>query len=68
MRRNFRKPLVVIAPKKLLKFHGAKSKIEEFASGQRFKRVIEDINPNRWADEKIRKVIYCTGQVYYDLE
>jgi 2-oxoglutarate dehydrogenase complex dehydrogenase (E1) component-like enzyme len=61
MRRNFRKPLVVVAPKKLLKFSSAKSSIEEFADGLRFKRVIEDVNPNRWDDDKVRKVIYCTG-------
>jgi 2-oxoglutarate dehydrogenase E1 component len=68
MRRSFRKPLVVIAPKKLLKFQGAKSEIEDFAPEVRFKRVIEDENPKRWEDSKVRKVIYCTGQVYYDLE
>jgi 2-oxoglutarate dehydrogenase E1 component len=61
MRRDFRKPLVVIAPKKLLKFNGAKSSIDEFAPNHRFKRVIEDVNPHRWEDSKIRKVVYCTG-------
>jgi 2-oxoglutarate dehydrogenase complex dehydrogenase (E1) component-like enzyme len=40
MRRTFRKPLVVVAPKKLLKFGAAGSTIEEFADGETFKRVI----------------------------
>jgi len=42
MRRSFRKPLVVAVSKKLLKFRGAESKIEDFDMGLRFKHVIED--------------------------
>lgn len=43
------------------------SEIDEFAEGLRFKRVLED-KTDLVADDKVRKVIYCTGQVYYDLE
>ena len=54
--------------KRLLKFGGAASNIEEFETGLRFKRVLEDPATELAADEQIRKVIYCFGQVYYDLE
>ena len=68
MRRNFRKPLIVIAPKKLLKFRAAGSDIDEFKTGLRFKRVLDDTHETLVDDEKVRKVVYCSGQVFYDLE
>jgi len=61
MRRPYRKPLVVVAPKKLLKFGGAGSSIEEFAKGTTFKRIIDDETKDLVAAEKVRKVVYCTG-------
>ena len=64
----FRKPLIVVAPKKLLRLKGACSEIEDFAEGTRFQLLLNDKNPNLVAPEKVRKVILCTGQVYYDLE
>jgi len=42
LRRTFRKPLIVVSPKKLLRFKEASSDIEEFGEGLRFKRVITD--------------------------
>lgn len=68
MRMPFRKPLVVISPKKLLRFKGACSNIEDFGEGTRFEMLIKDQNKTLVAPEKVRKVIFCTGQVYYDLE
>ena len=67
IRRTFRKPLIVVSPKKLLRFKEASSDIEDFGEGLRFKRVIEDTNKNLVAPEKVKRVIFCTGQVYYDL-
>ena len=64
--RPFRKPLVVIAPKKLLKLREAGSDIEEFVKGTNFKRVIGETNKSI-DPAKVRKVILCSGQVYYDL-
>ena len=61
MRMPFRKPLVVVAPKKLLKFRGACSDIEEFGEGTRFQLLIKDKNPNIVAKDKVRKVILCSG-------
>ena len=64
----FRKPLVVVAPKKLLRYKGATSKLEDFSEGTRFKRVLKDSNESAVSDDKMRKVVFCSGQVYFDLE
>lgn len=66
MRLPFRKPLVVVAPKKLLKFRNASSNLEDFGAETRFLPLIED-NANL-APAQVKKVILCSGQVYYDLE
>ena len=68
MRLPFRKPLVVVAPKKLLRYKGACSEIEEFGPNSHWKPLIEDQNKTLVAPEKVRKVILCSGQVYFDLE
>jgi len=54
--------------KKLLKYKGAASKIEDFGTGLRFKRVLEDPASDLVSDDLIKKVLYCSGQVYFDLE
>jgi len=51
MRMPFRKPLVVVAPKKLLKFKGASSPISEFDEGTRFLHLLGDKNPNIVAEK-----------------
>jgi 2-oxoglutarate dehydrogenase E1 component len=63
MHRNFRKPLIVMTPKSLLRHRRCVSDISEFTDGG-FRNVIDaDI-----ADvDKVRRVILCTGKVYYDL-
>lgn len=48
--------------KKLLRFRGATSPLEDFAEGTRFKWVIPDNLPA----DPIKKVVFCSGQVYYD--
>ncbi len=68
MRRDFRKPLIVVAPKKLLRFKNACSNLEDFKEGLRFARVLGDKNKELVANEKVRKILFCSGQVYYDLE
>ena len=42
LRRDFRKPLIVVSPKKLLRFREANSNIEDFGESLRFKKVISD--------------------------
>jgi len=44
LRRDFRKPLIVVSPKKLLRLKEACSDLEEFKEGLRFTRVIKDTN------------------------
>jgi 2-oxoglutarate dehydrogenase E1 component len=66
IRRNFRKPLIVMAPKSLLRHKLVVSKLEEFGPGASFHRVLWDLRAPK--DEKqIRRVVLCSGKVYYDL-
>lgn len=68
MRLPFRKPMVVVAPKKLLRLKGATSEIKYFDEDNRWQTLLKDNNPNLVAGDKIRKVILCSGQVYYDID
>jgi 2-oxoglutarate dehydrogenase E1 component len=63
MKRNFRKPLIVLTPKSLLRHKAAMSPLEEFTTGH-FLEVLDDpeADPNR-----VRRVVLCSGKVYYDL-
>jgi 2-oxoglutarate dehydrogenase E1 component len=64
MHREFRIPLVVFTPKKLLRFPLCVSPLEDFASGTRFQELIDDA----WTSpEEVRKVLVCSGKIYYDL-
>lgn len=67
-RRAFRKPLIVVAPKKLLRYKGAASSIEDFGEETKFEHLIGDQNPELAPKDKVRKVIFCSGQVYFDLD
>ncbi len=60
---EFRKPLVVMSPKSLLRHSKAVSPLEEFTSGK-FQEVIGDDNVTA---KSVKKVILCSGKVYYDL-
>ena len=62
MKRDFRKPLVVLTPKSLLRHPKAVSSLKELASGS-FQEVIDDTLDA----EKITKLVFCTGKFYYDL-
>ena len=62
MKRTFRKPLIVLTPKSLLRHPKAISSINELSEGT-FQEVIDDhINPS-----KVKKLVFCTGKFYYDL-
>ena len=67
LRRDFRKPLILMTPKSLLRHKRCVSRLDELASGTSFHRVLWDDGKNIAADEKIRRVILCTGKVYFDL-
>lgn len=60
---EFRKPLVVMSPKSLLRHPKAVSPLDEFTSGN-FQEVIGDDNVTA---KSVKKVILCSGKVYYDL-
>jgi 2-oxoglutarate dehydrogenase E1 component len=62
--RKWRKPLIVMTPKSLLKAKHVVSSFEDLESGT-FQRIIPDSNLNR---EKVSRVLLCSGKVYYDLE
>ena len=66
MKRNYRKPLVLMTPKSLLRHKLAVSPLADFAPGSRFQYVIPEgdaIAP----PEQVKRVVLCTGKVYYDL-
>ncbi|MDO5621514.1 MAG: 2-oxoglutarate dehydrogenase E1 component [Paracoccus sp. (in: a-proteobacteria)] len=71
--RPFRKPLVIMTPKSLLRHPQAVSRAEEFTSGSTFHRILPDDAERGYsdtklvADDKIRRVVICSGKVYYDL-
>ncbi|WP_308911631.1 2-oxoglutarate dehydrogenase E1 component [Pseudokordiimonas caeni] len=73
MLRKFRKPLIMMTPKSLLRHKMAVSKLEDFGPGSEFHRVLWDDaergnSPLKLkADDKIKRVVLCTGKVYYDL-
>ena len=71
--RDFRKPLILMTPKSLLRHKLAVSKAEEFTAGSSFHRVLWDdaqmgnSSTKLVADDKIKRVVMCSGKVYYDL-
>jgi 2-oxoglutarate dehydrogenase E1 component len=66
LHRNFRKPLIVFTPKSLLRHKLAVSPLSDMAEGSRFQFVIPEIDEIAPA-EQVRRVIICSGKVYYDL-
>ena len=66
LKRNYRKPLIVFTPKSLLRHKLAVSPLHEMAAGSTFQLVIPEINSIAPPDH-VRRVVLCTGKVYYDL-
>ncbi len=63
MKRDFRKPLIIMAPKSLLRNKQALSPLEEFTNGN-FHEILDDPQP---PTNKPTRIILCSGKVYYDL-
>jgi multifunctional 2-oxoglutarate metabolism enzyme len=63
-KRAFKKPLVIMSPKSMLRSPLAVSKMEDFTHGT-FQEVIDDSSVAN--AEKVRRVLFCSGKVYYDL-
>ena len=73
LKANYRKPLVLMTPKSLLRHPLAVSSADEFTTGSTFHRVLEDDAARGKSDfslapdAEIRRVVICSGKVYYDL-
>jgi len=74
MHRTFRKPLVIMTPKSLLRHKRCTSLLSEFGPGSQFHRVLWDNAESEAggsiklkSDDKIKRVVLCSGKVYYDL-
>jgi 2-oxoglutarate dehydrogenase E1 component len=74
LKRDIRKPLILMTPKSLLRHKRAVSTLEEMQAGSSFHRLLLDDAERQKPDgvrlvkdEKIRRVVLCTGKVYYDL-
>jgi 2-oxoglutarate dehydrogenase E1 component len=66
LKRNFRKPLVIMTPKSLLRHKLAVSPLADMAEGSTFKFVIPETDPIA-APDQVKRVVISTGKVYYDL-
>jgi 2-oxoglutarate dehydrogenase E1 component len=74
MLREFRKPLVLMTPKSLLRHKKAVSQLGDMAEGSSFHRVLRDdaetgrhTTTRLQSDDQIRRVVLCSGKVYFDL-
>src|SRR6202012_5427714 len=72
LKREIRKPLILMTPKSLLRHKRAVSPLEAFGPGTSFHRVLRDDAEKGGeiklvADDSIRRVVLCAGKVYYDL-
>ncbi len=65
MHRQFRKPLIVMTPKSLLRHKMAVSKVDEFLDQSHFMRILSD--PWAPADADVKRLVLCSGKVAYDL-
>ncbi|MBD3730195.1 MAG: 2-oxoglutarate dehydrogenase E1 component [Sphingomonadales bacterium] len=65
MHRPFRKPLVIMTPKSLLRHPLAKSNAEEFLGESHFRRIVSDTT--EIADSAVKRLVLCSGKVAYDL-
>ncbi len=66
LKRNFRKPLVIMTPKSLLRHKLAVSSLADFAEGTGFRNAIGEIDAIA-PENQVRRVVLCTGKIYYDL-
>jgi 2-oxoglutarate dehydrogenase E1 component len=66
--REFRKPLVLVTPKNLLREKKCTSTLAQMASGTRFVRVYRETDPDiSGKPDAVRTVVYCSGKLYYEL-
>ncbi len=67
MRRRIRKPLIIFSPKSLLRHKRCVSRLDEFTVGTGFQRVIREDSFDLLPADQIRRVVLCTGKLYFEL-
>ncbi len=65
MHRSFRKPLIIMTPKSLLRHKMAVSKTDDFLGASHFMRILSD--PSAPEDKDVKRLVLCSGKVAYDL-
>lgn len=65
--RPFRKPLVVMSPKSLLRHPEVVSVFKDFETKNRFQEILDDPKVGARSGKKIKRLLLCTGKVYFDL-
>ncbi|HYN46812.1 MAG TPA: 2-oxoglutarate dehydrogenase E1 component [Allosphingosinicella sp.] len=65
MHRDFRKPLVILTPKSLLRHKQAVSSLADFTGESHFMRILSDPSPPR--DSDVKRLVLCTGKLAYEL-
>lgn len=66
LRRDFRKPLVIMTPKSLLRHKGCVSSLADMGPGTTFHRVLDE-RDTKVKSGKAKRLIMCSGKVYFDL-
>ena len=67
LNRDFRKPLVIMTPKSLLRHKSCVSQLKDMGPGTSFHRILDEAD-TRIKDSEVSRVVLCSGKVYYDLE
>lgn len=63
----FRKPLIVMTPKALLRLPECQSSFDEMGPGTSFSRVYQEAGVASQQPENVKRILFCSGKVYYDL-
>ena len=66
LNRDFRKPLVIMTPKSLLRHKMCVSRLDEFTNNTSFHRVLDEADKSI-KNNQVKRVVMCSGKVYYDL-
>jgi len=64
----FRKPLIVMTPKSLLRLDEAKSSFDDLVEGTKFQRLYPEIGLPKENAENVKKLIFCSGKIYYEIK
>lgn len=67
MKLPFRKPMIMFTPKNLLRLPAARSSFDAFGEGTFFRRVYQETGPASENPENVKKLLICSGKVYYEL-